>query len=296
MLGFNPLQTELYSFIQNQTVVDIQTLSPSTNTVIIIDELQILYPNTAEKFEAVYKPKELLAPQKYGVAQIQSFWALLKRMPQMKISVICFAGFGSYKSGSLIGTPDENFDIKTPEFMYFLPSELDELYLDFTQRSQWKITSEWDNKFPEDLRYNIQYLTNGHVGYVSFILHTINEYCHRLKNVKQAIEFLYSSTMLQRIQSTRPTPDWKDLNDTQKELLKLLWMNEILDVEKNPEADTLVRRGWVSWDKQGKIVLPCRLSKQIMVMGINANIQRPLNDSFKKLEDFVQFFFGNPSE
>lgn len=258
---------------------------------LLFDETQVLYPTTEKQMEQLKCCENADIPNR--LYALNKFWQYVKDAPRAQTRILCFASYGRVSpSDTLLSTPF-NFERRL-SFSNFTDSDLDELFADFSCRTQ---NAQLRKPFPNAAREKIVDLTNGHVGYVSAILHYLNTEpsIHDELSMLRGLEsYGYSDFALcQRI-----TPNWFSLTLEQREELVRIWcLSAVPFDEHNPSHEFFIRKGWLAYADGNRevIALPCPLSKQLFLSKLHIP-NRPLEDHFTHLTDFMWQFLRTLSK
>jgi len=189
-------------------------------------------------------------------------------------------------SGSLITTP-YTFETVYTDHQHFSSEEYEELCQDFTNRT--RIQFIYKKNFPKSVKDEIWSMTNGHIGYTSTILHYANLDAGAILDELSFMKYLKADSLLKIMISQRPELNYEKLTQEQQNAIKTIWIKESDLVSNDRENyEFFIRNGWFSWDYQHiNIFLTSPVSKQLLLMAMNQNIQRPTYDDFTSLPGFM---------
>eukprot|EP01120_Amphizonella_sp_Union-15-10_P005637 TRINITY_DN1693_c0_g1_i5.p1 TRINITY_DN1693_c0_g1~~TRINITY_DN1693_c0_g1_i5.p1 ORF type:complete len:660 (+),score=89.00 TRINITY_DN1693_c0_g1_i5:234-1982(+) len=255
----------------------------NTKKVILLDEFQVLFALNEKEVEST-KDAQII---QNIVSENQYFMKLMKYWTWDDFTyVIGFAGYGSGRHRQSKAPTPHAITCKTSKYAKFTDEELESIYSDFLQRSQFN----WMTTFPQSLKDTLKTNVDGHVGYISCILHSLADNHLRIPDETSLVQFFYSNEMYLRLFVQRPTPKWSHLSSTERNALKHLLLVEEDALNSNQAYYSLCRSGWCCWDDQRETVkFPCRLLKQLVLIAADQPL-RPATDNFEKLVDFVDAF------
>lgn len=197
--------------------------------------------------------------------------------------LICFSSYGDQKAGSECATP-YTFGSKLTKYAYFSNEEMDELLLDFTQRS----LLSWFQK-PDEVSFLKRYLeerASFHIGFVSSILGHINLKPTELASFSALCDYLNSPKVTLLISTKRATPSETEFNrltvDEKTALIEVLQKDQVPLVNSKYYL-SFVKKGWLKLE-DCKVSFPCLQAKDVFYLefyGLNRaekdNFPTPFN-------------------
>jgi len=290
LMRWDPVKTNLDNYwVQECGYTLNHLISPGMNfmkhLVILIDEFQMIYPDT--NIQSTYPG---ISDPQLVIQDVNKFISMFKSIQQQRqIGCICFAGYGENKKGHLLSTPVSIPKIEQ-NFARFTREEINELYQDFTNRTQVYYINK--NGLSVTVRKHIEQLTNAHVGFMSCILHTFNFNHNQIKDEESLLTFLYSYPLAQVVQAQRILPEWDSLSEEYKEVLKDLWVKGDAGAPFHSHAlySIFVKKGWIYYD-EGNVKLFCPIIKQLWLNNITA-CPRPSANKVDSLEQLLDKFFS----
>lgn len=228
---------------------------------LVFDETQILYPRTKSHMEELNYCKTTDIPDR--LRALETFWKYIKDAPSANTRILCFASYGRVSPSTTVLSTPFDFDTRF-SFPNFTDTDLDELFADFSIRTQ---NYHLRNLFPDIARQKIIELTEGHVGYVSAILHYLNTE-PSIRDEVSLLQCLESYGCSDFALHQRITPDWSRLTTEQRnELVRIWYLSEVPFDGSNPCHEFFIRRGWLAYTdgSHEAIKLPCPLSKQLFL-------------------------------
>jgi len=295
MLSYDVTTETLAQFCQRKLDRSLESLEKETQiTFLLIDEMQITYPQTEKQLNEAFGPLSSTKLLKHSLNQFCYFQRLFKALLQNQyLRIRCFSAYSERKPGSKSATP-WTFDIKTSQYSRFTKMERGELYDNFIKRTRIQFIRK--NGVTSKIRNHITSLTNNHVGYTACILHELNDRFNECTNELAIIACLNSPTLLNRLGGQRPLFN-KDLltNSRIAEALQSLWIKGTDDLSFRKEYTILLRSGWICYDNEERktVGFSCPIVRQLILIAINdAIVIRPNDDNFKNLGEFIDTFLS----
>jgi hypothetical protein len=272
-------------------------LKATTDVYILIDEYQMTYASSTENVRTLLtslgRPTDKL---EQVVASHQHFHSTIKQMrgrneTDLNIKLLCFSSYCSNKIGSLLSSPSEEFGVKLSKFGKFSPWEIDELFEDFISRTRISFIRT-SKSFPASIKELIVKLTDGHIGYLSAILHEINSVPLICTDEKSLARYIHSQALYRVLCGKRPPVDISTLTKEKQEAMKVLWRKGTDSLDSSQFYDEFIRRGFIAIDDNNVVKLFCPLAKQLMLMDLCLPI-RPLKDNYNTLPEFFHAFLSS---